>query len=148
MQDVRFFIDTNVLLYLHDQKTLEKELQAKFWLDALTDRQCVQTNLQVLNEMTYVMLRKKWFATAATVYAIVDQFALFGDAHLTFEDAKLARVLHERYRCSWWDSLLIASALALGCSHFLSEDLQDGQVIDGLTIVDPFAHSPGEILAS
>jgi predicted nucleic acid-binding protein len=43
---------------------------------------------------------------------------------------------------------LLASAIELGCTHYLSEDLQDGQVIDGLTIVDPFAHSPEQILTS
>jgi predicted nucleic acid-binding protein len=39
-------------------------------------------------------------------------------------------------------------AAQLGCTHFLTEDLQDGHQIAGLTIVDPFAHTPEEILAS
>jgi predicted nucleic acid-binding protein len=49
---------------------------------------------------------------------------------------------------SWWDCLLLASALDLGCTHFLSDDLQDGHQIAGLTIIDPFAHTPQQILAS
>ena len=35
-----------------------------------------------------------------------------------------------------------ASAIELGCSHFLSEDLQDGHVIGGLTVINPFLHAP------
>jgi predicted nucleic acid-binding protein len=42
--------------------------------------------------------------------------------------------------------LLLASALELGCSHFLPEDLQDGQQIGGLTIINPFLHAPEAIL--
>jgi predicted nucleic acid-binding protein len=59
-----------------------------------------------------------------------------------------ARRLHLRYRYSWWDCLLLASAIELGCTHFLSEDLHNGQAIEGLTIIDPFAHSPDQILSS
>jgi predicted nucleic acid-binding protein len=64
-----------------------------------------------------------------------------------------ARDIHAAYKCSWWDCVLIASAIELGCTHFLSEDLQDGQRIvaggrRGLTIVNPFAHSPDQILVS
>jgi predicted nucleic acid-binding protein len=40
---------------------------------------------------------------------------------------------------------LLASALELGCSHFLSEDLQDGQQIGDLTIINPFLHAPKNI---
>jgi predicted nucleic acid-binding protein len=58
-----------------------------------------------------------------------------------------ARRLVERTGYSWWDCLLLASAIELGCTHFLSEDLQDGRSLQGLTILSPFAHSPREILA-
>jgi predicted nucleic acid-binding protein len=40
---------------------------------------------------------------------------------------------------------LLASALELGCSHFLSEDLQDGQQIGDPTIINPFLHAPEDI---
>jgi hypothetical protein len=43
------------------------------------------------------------------------------------------------------DCLLLASAPEPGCTHVLSEDLQDERAMDGLTTVDPFAHSPGQI---
>jgi predicted nucleic acid-binding protein len=42
------------------------------------------------------------------------------------------------YRYRFYDSLIIAAALASGCIRLLSEDLQDGQRIEGLTIENPF----------
>jgi predicted nucleic acid-binding protein len=42
---------------------------------------------------------------------------------------------------SWWDSLLVASALQAQCSHFFSEDMQHGREIFGMTILNPFEQS-------
>jgi predicted nucleic acid-binding protein len=55
----RVFVDTNVLLYIHDRKNPDKRKQALAWVSYLTARDCARLNLQVLNELTYVLLRKK-----------------------------------------------------------------------------------------
>ena len=47
--------------------------------------------------------------------------------------------IHVRYRFSFYDALIIASALAAGCTRLYSEDLQHGQQIEGLTITNPFS---------
>jgi predicted nucleic acid-binding protein len=47
--------------------------------------------------------------------------------------------LQERYRYSFYDSLILAAALSSGCDRLYTEDLQHGQRIEGLTIVNPFA---------
>jgi predicted nucleic acid-binding protein len=62
-----------------------------------------------------------------------------------FIDTNVLLYVHQ---FSWWDCLLLASAIELGCTHFLSEDLKDGQTIEGLTILSPFAHTPDQILVS
>ena len=142
MPAVRFFVDTNVLLYAHDRSGAEKGRFAAAWVNALVDRQIACINLQVLNELTYVLLRKKWFDSAATVFKVADDFAVLGASAVTLAETNRARILHQKVQYSWWDCLLLASALELGCKFFLSEDLQDGQAIEGLTIIDPFAHSP------
>ena len=148
MPVAKVFIDTNILLYVHDRRDTGKAAQAAAWLRVLTAQKIARTNLQVLNELAYVLLRKKWFDTTTTAYAVVDEFSALGDASLTSIEVARARRIHETTGYSWWDCLLLASALELGCRHFLSEDLQDGQVIEGLTIIDPFAHSPDQILTS
>ncbi|MBA3636750.1 MAG: PIN domain-containing protein, partial [Rubrobacteraceae bacterium] len=49
--------------------------------------------------------------------------------------------LQARYRYSFYDSLIIAAALDAGCTRLYSEDLQDGQRIEGLTVENPFRES-------
>ena len=49
--------------------------------------------------------------------------------------------VQDRLRTSWWDSLIVASALESGCVRLLTEDLQDGLQIDGLRITNPFTIS-------
>ena len=142
------FVDTNVLLYSHDRKSIAKAERAQFWLWELAKHERATINLQVLNELTDVLLRRKWFETPEQVFSISTGFAELGNSPVTLREVAEARRLHLRYHYSWWDCLLLASAIELGCTHFLSEDLQDGQRIDTLTIVDPFAHSPEQILTS
>ena len=85
---------------------------------------------------------------APRLFAIADGFAGSGLEPISVLDMDLARQICLRYQYSWWDCLLLASALNLGCTHFLSEDLQDGQSIEGLTIVSPFAHTPDQVFIS
>ena len=47
----------------------------------------------------------------------------------------------------FWDALLLASAGQAGCSAFLSEDLNDGQVYGEVTVVSPFRHEPEGVMA-
>lgn len=53
-----------------------------------------------------------------------------------------AWLIQERYRISWWDSLIVAAAQAANCDLLLTEDLQHGQVIDSLKVVSPFLAQP------
>ena len=145
MPGARVFVDTNILLYAHDRRDPAKETAAKAWLLALARYRAGTTNLQVLNELTAVLLRKKWYGSADEAFAIVNLYATLGDRPITRVEVERARNLHMTTRYSWWDCLLLASALELGCRWFLSEDLRDGHEIEGLTIVDPFAHSPAQL---
>jgi len=148
MPGAKVFIDTNILLYFHDSLSGTKRERSRYWLVnlAVGGRYCV--NLQVLNELSYVLLRKKWFASPQAVFAIVDDFAFLGSSAINDAQMLKARQIHTQTSYSWWDCLLLAAAMELQCTHFLSEDLQDGRRIEGLTIVDPFAHSPDQILVS
>lgn len=152
MPDGRVFLDSNTLLYMHDSRVPDKSAQARDWVRALARARIAQINMQVLNEVTHVFLRKRWFEAPQAAYAVINQFAELGDRPVGWTEVAIARALFDRFSYAWWDCLLLASALELGCSHFLSEDLQDGQRIESagkaLTIVNPFAHSPEQILAS
>lgn len=144
------FIDSNIFLYARDQDAGPKAAIAVDWLRRLASEQSGRTNLQVLNEVTHVMLRKRSTETAQQIFDEIDGLGFFGTAPIDESIVAAARGIHIAYRFSWWDSLLLAAALDLRCAYFLSEDLQDGQritIVDrSLTIVDPFAHSPTQIL--
>ncbi len=153
MPVVDIFIDTNVLLYAVDETELVKGPLTQHWLLSLSHHGAGRTNLQVLNETTSLLLRRRREVHPADVFAIVDRFSQFGAQPVGSKDTSLARTLHLRFRYSWWDCLLLASALELGCTHFLSEDLQDGQIVEdgngkSLTILSPFAHSPEQFFSS
>lgn len=155
MPGARVFVDSTTFLYTFDRTEIAKGLVAREWLKRLTEYDCGVTNLQVLNEVANVAIRKT-NRFGNDPFFRIDAFADFGSHSVTFDTSLSARTLHANYRYSWWDCLLLASALNLGCTHFLSEDLQDGQLIEGqtskgqpskgLTIVDPFAHTPDQIL--
>ena len=48
----------------------------------------------------------------------------------------------DRFNYTWWDSLIVAAALILECAYLLTEDFQENQVIDHLTIINPVATRP------
>jgi predicted nucleic acid-binding protein len=96
----------------------------------------------VLNEVANISTRKLPRFGKDDPFVRIDAFSIFGATPTTYATAVSARRYHTVYRYSWWDCVLLASARELGCTHFLSEDVQDGQTIEGLTIVDPFAHTP------
>ena len=59
-----------------------------------------------------------------------------------------AWALEDRYRLAFFDCLLLASALAAGCGVFLSEDMNGGQMIETLSIVNPFTTTPETVFGS
>ena len=69
---------------------------------------------------------------------------IFSFAVITKSDIRLAMDIKKRYRLSYWDSLIIASALENNCSILYSEDMQHSQVIeDNLKIINPFERTLG-----
>jgi len=98
-------------------------------------------NLQGMNEITNVLI-KRGNLTSERVFSIVDGFIGFGGSAISSETVAAGRLLRLETAYSWWDCLLLASAMELQCTYFLSEDMQDGHKIRGLTVIDPFLHSP------
>jgi len=62
---------------------------------------------------------------------------------ITHDTITTAWDLEDRYALSWWDSLIVASAIELGCDRLLTEDLDDGHEYDRLVVTNPFRNTPG-----
>ncbi len=140
----RYFVDSNVFLYAREEQDSKKADRARDWLRYLVASRMVVTNLQVLNEVANVLLKRGQLPTER-VFEVVDELALLGAQPISMETVTAARMLRFETGYAWWDCLLLASSVELGCKTFLSEDLHDGRAIRGLTVVNPFLHSPPQL---
>ena len=135
MKDGSAFLDSNVLMYLYS--TLEKEKRYKS-IALFMQYTCI-TSTQAMNEFCNVCLYK---------YKIHhDRIAKDVDGiESTCKVEKIdTRVINDalrinaRYQYSYYDSLMIASALASNCVYLFSEDMQHQQIIDNrLAIINPY----------
>ena len=94
----------------------------------------------MLGEFTNVLLnklRKGWPDIEAALEDICT--VLDPATPLTVGTHQAARALARDHGLSFYDALIAAAALEAGCDTLLSEDMQDGHVVRGLTIVNPFA---------
>ena len=137
----KIFVDSNVSLYALEEGAGAKTEAASAWLRYLLLHASGSANLQVMNEVANVLIKRSRLEPER-IFSIVDGFALFGTTPIGEQTVAAARVLHFETGYSWWDCLLLASAMELGCRFFLSEDLHDGHRVRGLTIMSPFRHSP------
>jgi predicted nucleic acid-binding protein len=93
---------------------------------------------QVVNEVANVALTK--FRLSRN--EVEDALRLFRSFHIvtqTVETTFAALDLRESHKINFWDALIVAAALAGGCKTLYTEDLNHGQKIAGLKVVDPFA---------
>ena len=142
------FVDTNVLVYARDLSEAEKQRRAAEWIGSLWETGLGRLSFQVLQEY-YVTLTAKLDPPRKTEDARDDVMALraWKPEAIDHRTLETAWDIQDRYGYSWWDALIVTSALHSGARYLLTEDLQAGQVIDGLTIISPFDHEPAEILA-
>jgi predicted nucleic acid-binding protein len=144
---VTVFVDTNVLVYLRDRSEDEKQRRAAEWMALLWELRIGRLSTQVLQEY-YVQVTRKLDPPRTTEEAREDVLAL-GVWRPTVIDLRVmerAWTVQDRFGFSRWDALIVAAALAGSCRYLLTEDLQDGQEVEGLRIVSPFAHEPEVVL--
>ena len=137
-----FFVDTNILVYARDKSESEKQPLAAEWLEHLWKTQQGRISMQVLQEY-YQLVTGRLQPGLKRDIAREDIRDLMAWSPVSVDRQVLeqAWVAEEQFRLSWWDALIVGAAQQAGCRYLLSEDLQNGQDLDGLTIVDPF-HTP------
>lgn len=140
----RVFVDTNVLVYHRDTTDPEKQAAAAEWMAHLWGTGAGRTSLQVLREY-YVTVTSKLTPGLPAADAREDVLALRAwdplEPGLDLVDD--AWSVEDRYGFAFWDALIVAAARRLDCAVLLTEDLQDGQALDGLRVRNPFLHAPG-----
>ena len=127
------FFDTNVLLYLYSSEPRKAARARALLAEGGT------VSIQVLNEFASVARRKfkvPWGDLREALNAIRANVEVMP---LTEEVHERGLAVAERYGFEVFDSLLVSAALIAGSRTMYSEDLHDGQVIEGLTVKNPFA---------
>ena len=143
------FADSTTLIYPLDREEPEKAKRSEAWLRILRESENLVLSPQVLNESYWVVRRKPQFAhVRPLVRTYLGEYVRWATAQLVGATLTEAFAIEDRFQVRFWDALLLASANAAGCSHFLSEDLSDGQVYGAVTVVNPFRHAPEDVLGA
>lgn len=136
------FVDTNVWLYrLFDDKKIEvAERQRKRNIAiTITDAEGIIISTQVVNEISNNLLKKAAFNEEQVKAVIQSLYRRCTVVEFNLTIFESASNLRSRFNFSFWDSLIVACALAAGASILYSEDMQDRLVVDSqLQIVNPF----------
>lgn len=132
------FVDTNTLIYAHDLDAGVKRERAMAKLRELWDSGTGRLSIQVLQEF-YVNATQKLTTPVArsTAREVIKTYGVWVHHATTVETVTRATELAELARISFWDALIVASAEEVDAEELLSEDLNDGQAIAGIKIVNP-----------
>nr|VFJ57804.1 MAG: Predicted nucleic acid-binding protein, contains PIN domain [Candidatus Kentron sp. DK] len=140
MPDKPVFLDTNMWVYLFtDTHDAENRRKQDIVRQVLSNRSNIVVSTQVLNEASNVWL-KKYGLDIDRVKSYLKTIRKSAEVHLLNEALTFRALdLFDRYKLSFYDSLIVAAALDAGCRTLYTEDLQHGQRIgERLTIEDPF----------
>jgi len=132
-------LDTNVFVYLFDETDPRKRTIALDTVTQAIERGTGAISHQVAEEALNVLTRKLNATPAAAQRFLDDVLSPLWRLGPSPELFERALEIRSRYAFDWYDALIVASALACGCDRLLSEDLQHGQRIGRLRIVNPFA---------
>jgi predicted nucleic acid-binding protein len=138
---VTFFVDSNVLIYTRDQLAPRKRERAVEWLAAIASRGAGVISPQVLNESIRAFIDKLDLDTAQLRFFVV-QMSPWCTASIDPAVIERAVDVRDRWKFAWWDRVIVASALSARCQYLLTEDLQDGQTLEEMTVLNPFSNEP------
>ncbi len=131
------FVDTNVLLYAFDTGEPAKRRRADRVLRELGSQRAV-ISPQVLSEFYVNVQRLAEPLAQPEARLAVERLARLRTVPLDSDRVLEALAIQDRWQTSYWDALIFAAAAAAGCAEVFSEDLQHGQTIAGVQIVNPF----------
>ena len=136
----KYFLDTNIFVHSFNSREKGKQLRSLELISVAIDKQTGCISYQVIQEFLNVATRKfiKPLSISdcqrylnSVLEPLCEVFASVGLYNQSLE-------ISERWRYSFYDSLIIAAAINSRCSILYSEDLQHGQIIQGLTISNPY----------
>ncbi|MCK4277651.1 MAG: PIN domain-containing protein, partial [Desulfurellaceae bacterium] len=137
------FIDTNIWIYSLVESNREtdrykREVSLKL-LENLVKENFICMSIQVVNECHWNFVRKFKLEDKIAIKTIEDNILQIAEVYgINLSTYELSHIIRQKYKVSFWDSLMTASALENGCNILYTEDMQHGQIIeDSLKIINP-----------
>ena len=134
------FVDTNVLLYAHDDKPDQRCKIAKELVGRLWDTRTGVVSTQVLQEFYFNATKiYKLAMPRSEARRALAQYARWRVIPTDAQMIMAASLLEDEHSVSFWDALIVQAALRASARFLVSEDLQDGRRFGSLTVRNPFA---------
>ena len=139
MSDKPVFFDTNILVYANDTGAPEKRSRSRKLIREAIISGMGSISTQVLAEFWVMVTRK--LKTPLALETAREQIVMFSAfrVHAVDQPTVLEAIrLQERYRLSYWDAQIVASARFAKAKLLYSEDLQHGVEYEGVSVQNPF----------
>lgn len=133
----RFTLDTNVLVYYLDRSDRARQAVAIEILHRSVRATCVLT-LQSLSEFYAAVTRKVIVDAQTAADQAEDWLIQFPTITASAACVRAALATVAKRPASYWDALLLATAAHGGCTAIITEDMADGDIVNGVRIVHPF----------
>ena len=135
----KIFVDTNIMIYAHDLNAGAKHIGALTIMETLWQQQTGVISTQVLQEF-YVNVTRKITKPLppAKARSIVENYLAWHIESNSLEAILLSSEIAERYMLSFWDAFIITAARNAQAEKIITEDLNSGQIIEGILIENPF----------
>jgi predicted nucleic acid-binding protein len=135
----KVFVDSNILIYAHDFDSGARQQRAADCLKELWDTHAGRLSTQVLQEFYVNVTQKiKVPLNKSSAREVIRNYTPWVQSLITPGTVVRASEIGEIWRLSFWDSMILAAAEQNQASQLFSEDLNHGQVIAGVKIVNPF----------
>jgi predicted nucleic acid-binding protein len=133
------FIDTSILIYAHDVSAGEKNVRARELIESLWESQVGCLSVQVLQEFYANVTQKVPRPLSPEAAAqIISDLSVWQVHRPGAQDVLDAIRVQQRHQLSFWHSMIVVSAIELGCGTLWSEDLNPGRTYDQVTVASPF----------
>lgn len=134
----KIFVDTNILVYAHDLSAGDRHAKASAVIEGLWEEETGILSTQVLQEFYVTVTRKvKNLLNPAEAREIIRNYLAWpvqiNDPEMTIR----ASEIEEKNHLFFWDALIVAAALRLQAKKIITEDLNHGQIIEGILIENP-----------
>ena len=135
----RIFVDSNIWIYLFLQDNDKKYKLVEDFFMKEGMHSIFVISYQIINEVSNILLKNGYTETEVK-HNIEYMFKICTIQDFTKNIILLASSMREKYSLSFWDSIIVGSALFSGCNILASEDMHDGLIVNNTLLIKNIMH--------